>query len=456
MFDRSALSACLALALAIPGLLPAQQVLPDPLPLLRSGPLLGAATPETTTVWVQTRQPCRVQVRYWPEGQPDAARLTPEVQTAPESDLIARLAVTGLRFGTRYDYELFLDGQRVPLPYPLRLRSKPVWRHRTDPPDVRIAFGSCAYINDLPYDRPNQTYGGDYEIFRSIAAAQPDLMLWLGDNAYYREGDWGSEAGMRRRMSHDRALPEMQPLFAAAQSYAIWDDHDFGSNDADRTFPGRETALRVFRDYWDNPSYGTAETPGVFTRFTWSDAEFFLLDGRYHRSPDTLPDGDPGKQMFGAAQLRWLEEALASSQATFKIVASGNQFWSPLTYFEAFGNFPAEQKQLLDFLRRTKIPGVVFLSGDRHAAELIRRQEKGLYTLYDFTSSPLTSGMFQDDEHREQTNPARVPGTWVMTTRNFGMLEITGKPGARVLTFRALDVQGKELWRHAIPEGELR
>lgn len=448
----SRLLALLLILAFVPGA--AQQAPPDPTALLRSGPMLGPAELTEATIWLQTARPCRVQVRFWEEGRPETARLSPEIVTAEAGDLIARIRLPGLRFGTRHDYEVYLDGLRLPRSYPLTFQTQALWRWRTDPPDFRAALGSCSYTNDPPYDRPGDPYGGSPEIFRAIAAQKPDLMLWLGDNLYYREGDWTTEGGMRYRNAHDRSLPEMQPLLGATHHYAIWDDHDYGPNNADRTFRDREASLRVFKDYWMNPTYGLPETPGVFTRFEWSDVEFFLLDDRYHRSPNDWPEG-PDKRMYGRAQLDWLKESLLSSQATFKIVAGGNQFWNPIVDYEALGRFPAEQRELLDFLRDAKVEGVVFLSGDRHHTELLKRVEPGLYPLYEFTSSPLTSGTATGNTN-EKDNPARVPGTWVTTVRNFGLLEVTGKPEERVLRMRTLDPQGKEIWKYEIREGELR
>ena len=114
---------------------------------------------------------------------------------------------------------------------------------------------------------------------------------------------------------------------------------------------------------------------------------------------------------------------------------------------------PAEQQELLDFLRTARIEGVVFLSGDRHHTELLKRQEPGLYPLYEFTSSPLTSNGRRIPE--EENNPRRVPGTWVTATRNFGIVEVTGPPKERVLTLRTLDGTGKELWKREIRRAEL-
>ena len=431
----------------------AQQPAPNPREWLRSGPMVGPAERTETTVWLQTTRPARVQVRFWPEGDPSkGARLSAEVETAAAGDHIARLPLTGLAFGTRYAYEVYLDGLRVDLPYPAGFQTQAMWEHRTPPPPLRIALGSCAYVNDPPYDRPEETYGGAYEIFGAIAAQKPDLMLWLGDNVYYREADWTGESAMRYRYAHTRALRELQPLLAAAHHYATWDDHDYGPNNSDRTFRGREESLRVFRDYWPNPSFGTLEVPGVFTRFTWSDVEVFLLDDRFHRSPNAMPES-PDKRMYGREQLRWLLEGLASSEATFKVVVGGNQFLNHHEH-EDLGDFPAEKEELLGFLAASGIGGVVLVSGDRHHTELLKLDRPGLYPLYEFTSSPLTSGGSKIEE--EADNPLRIPGTWVTDgTRNFGLIEVTGPEDDRVLTLRTLDAAGQELWRRQIRRSEL-
>ncbi|HJQ68843.1 MAG TPA: alkaline phosphatase D family protein [Blastocatellia bacterium] len=446
------LIALLLLMLASSSFVTAQQTQPDPARWLRSGPMLGYSEMTETVVWLQTRKPARVQLRFWKQGQPATARLSDAVDTNAAADHIARIKISTLEFGAKYDYEVYIDGQRVALPYAATFQTQAMWRWRTDPPAARIAIGSCSYVNDAPYDRPGRPYGDGVEIFKAIADQKPDAMIWLGDNIYYREADWLSESAMRYRYAHTRELAQMQPLLASAHNYAIWDDHDFGPNDSDRTFRLREAALGVFKDYWANMTYGTDDTPGVFSRFEWGDVEFFLLDDRYHRAPNRMPAG-PEKVMFGEAQMRWLMESLASSDATFKIIAGGNQMLNPMTFFEAFGNYPVEQKRLLDFLRESKITGVLFISGDRHHTELIKRDDLGTYPLYDFTSSPLTAGTGRSD--REANNPARVANTWVTGVKNFGLIEVSGKAQDRRLLLRTIDLNGKELWRHEIKASEL-
>jgi alkaline phosphatase D len=419
---------------------------------IRSGPMLGYAEIQAVAVWLQTRDPRRVQLRYWPAEKPAAARLSAEVATARENDHIARFQLEGLQFGTRYEYEVYLDGLRVAFDYPTRFQTQVMWRWRSDPPAFRFAIGSCAYTNDPPFDRPGTPYGSDHEIFTAIAQQQPDLMLWLGDNVYYREADWLTEGGMRNRWATHRELPSLQPLLASTHHYGIWDDHDYGPNDSDRTFRGRATALEVFQDYWLNPSFGTLETPGVFGRFEWGDVEFFLLDDRFHRTPDAWPAGRD-KRMWGEEQFRWLKESLRSSLATFKIVANGSQMLQPKPYDEELGCF-AEKQELLDFLKQEQISGVVLLSGDIHHTELMRLPRPDAYPLFEFTSSPLTAGGRRD--HIYDENALRVPGTWVTGgVHNFGLIEVRGSRGNRELLLKALDKTGQVLWQQAISEDDL-
>jgi alkaline phosphatase D len=421
--------------------------------VLRSGPMLGYSEMTETVVWLQTNSPARVHLNYWKQADAKSAKQTKTIQTGSEGDHIARFTISGLDFGTRYEYEVYLNDQKLNFNYPLQFQTQQHWRWRTDPPDFKFAIGSCAYINDPPFDRPGKPYGSGYEVFSAIADQNPDFMIWLGDNYYFREPDWLTETAMRYRVAQNRSLPELQRLLSSTHHYATWDDHDFGPNDSDGTFRGKDWALKIFQDYWANNTYGHDGIKGVFGRFEWADAEFFLLDDRYHRTPNR--GAGEKREMFGAAQMRWLRESLRSSAAPFKIIVGGNQMLNPLTPKESWSEFPEEQKRFFEFLRDEKIEGVVFLSGDRHYSELLKRTDLGTYPLYDFTSSPLTAGNSKPFKE-EENNPHRVPGTLILDVKNFGIIEIGGKPKNRTLTMKTIDLNGKERWRHEINENDLK
>lgn len=429
-------------------------------PKLSSGPMPGWSAVTESSLWVQTSDAADVQFLYHPSDRPADARLTPTVRTDASGDHIATVVLADLEPGTRYDVALFLDGERVALAHPVHVQTQPLWLWRGQgdlphaPPEFSFTFGSCSYVNDPPHDRPGRPYGGGYEIYDTIAATSPAFMLWLGDNIYLRAADWLTEDGIRRRYRTSRAAAPLQRLLGATHHYATWDDHDYGYNDSDRSFPLRDETAGVFADYWPSVALGDDEGRGVFQRFSWGDCEFFMLDDRTWRSPNVAPE-TADKRMFGRAQMQWLKDALISSRATFKFIVNGNQLTNPVANFEGFGRFPAEQAELFAFLQDRQIEGLVFLSGDRHHSELLVTEPfDGCYPWLEFTSSPLSSGVFASDE--EADNPARVPGTLVNDRRSFGRVTVRGPFGTRVLVLSAHDAAGNELWRYEVAEGDLR
>lgn len=397
--------------------------------------IVGPATTDSVVLWVQTDRPGQVELRY--HQHPLAGSVARAIgRTKPESHLIERLHLTGLVPGARYCGTLWLEGSLVPVTFQTVPR---------EPRDITIAFGSCVYVNDPAI--PKGENGGEYEIFDRIVEDAPDLMLWLGDNVYYRPGDWDSAEAMRARTRKDRLrLPNLWPLFASVQNYAIWDDHDFGPNNADASFPHKEAALEVFHEVWPGGTCGQDQIPGAFYRFSWADVDFFMLDDRYYRSSDA---------MYGPAQMAWLKEQLKSSKAPFKLVVGGCQMLNPVAPYEAWATTPRERQEFLEFIARERIEGLVFLSGDRHCAELICLRPKGGYPLYEFTSSPLTSSLHQMTPE-EKENPARVNGSWFSERRNYGLARVSGPTGHRLLTLECKDSQGQLVWTLQLKEQQLR
>lgn len=221
-------------------------------PTLASGPMVGYSEFREVMVWTQTTAPAKVQLKYWETGKKEIPLFSEIVTTDKASAFTAHLLADQVQPGKTYNYEILLNGKAVPRDYPLAFQSQTLWQHRTDPPAVKFAVGSCAYMNDPLYDRPGNPYGGDEQIFTSIHKARPEFMVWLGDNVYYREVDWNTTTGMRYRYTHDRALPELQPLLGSTHHYAIWDDHDYGPNDSDRGYHKKKEALEIFKLFWAN------------------------------------------------------------------------------------------------------------------------------------------------------------------------------------------------------------
>lgn len=413
--------------------------------LLKAGPMVGYVDMREALLWVQTTSAAEVQFVYWDSLQPATRYYTDKVTTQKEGVFTAKLVADQLLPGKVYAYQLLINGQPVERPYPQYFKSQVLWRFRTDPPPFTIALGSCSYFNEPDYDRPGRAYGGEYGIFQSIYNRRPDLMLWLGDNIYLREGDFYSRTGIMHRNTHARATAELQPLLASTHHYAIWDDHDFGPNDSDRSFVHKDVALEAFRLFWGNPTFGVNGEKGITSWFEHNDMHFFLMDDRYHRAPNDRKTGDC--TIMGETQREWLIDALAASQAPFKLVANGGQVLNTAKVFETYANVcPEEREWLLKRIEEENIKGVVFLTGDRHHTELSQYTNAAGNIVYDLTISPLTSG---PASNVREVNDHRVEGTLV-TQRNFGMLTFSGPRTAREMLIQVFDAAGNELWQRSL------
>lgn len=417
---------------------------------LQSGPMVGYSTMREVLLWVQTTAPAEVHFEYWEEGKQSDPQQTAKVQTTAAQAYVAKIAVSPLEPGTTYQYALFIDEKEVKRSYPLRFQTQTLWQYRTDPPAFTFAFGSCAFVNEEIYDRPGDGYGGEYEIFTSIAEKKPDFMVWGGDNMYLREADWNSRTGIIHRFTHTRSLEEMQPLLGSTHHYATWDDHDFGPNNSDRSFPQKHLTEEVFNLFWGNLNTNLTGEGGVTSHFAWQDCEFFMLDNRYFRSPQFRKTGQ--RQMLGEKQMQWLIDALVNSRAPFKFVVMGGQAVSDYAYYENYATFPEERARLLSLIEQENIPGVIFLTGDRHHTILSKMERPASYPLYDLTCSSLTAGAHPP---REDENTYRVKGTEV-GVRNFSILSVSGPRKDRVLNIEVFDAKGKSLWTHEIKATDLQ
>lgn len=423
---------------------------------LRSGPMVGYGQMTEVMLWVQTTTSATVHYQYWDSAEPSKKLKSVQQKTTEDNFYTAKTLVTGLAPGKKFEYEILIDGNVVKRNYPLRFQTQPLWQWRTDPPVFSVAFGSCTFVNETAIDRPGKPYGSNYEIFKTIRSKNPDLFIWGGDNIYLREVDWDTQSGIAYRYSHTREIAEMQPLLGSVHNYAIWDDHDYGPNDADRTFRLKESSLNIFKAFWANQTYGIENTNGTFGRFMWGDVEFFLLDDRYHRSPNDAPN-DAAKTMFGKEQLQWLKDCLSNSNAPFKFIVNGNQVLNANgEYYEAMTQFTTEYNDLVTYIKANKISGVIFLSGDRHHTELVVHTDSAFYPLYDFTSSSLTSGLNSKLSEKEQNNPSRVEGTLVNDKHNFGMLRFSGTQKERIVTMECYDLTGALRWSKEIKANDLK
>ncbi len=411
-----------------------------------SGPMVGYVESEEVMIWLQTNQLCDVHIEYFPKNQPNIKLKSKIVKSTilfeKESTNPVYIAKILLKTepSTEYFYEVFLNQKKITIDYPLSFKTQSFWHYRKDPQDFTIALGSCFFVNDSVYDRPGKSYGGNYEILKSIYEKKPDLMIWLGDNTYLREPDYFTISGLLYRYTHTRSLKELQPLLASCAHYAIWDDHDYGPNDSDRSYKFKNISQQIFESFWANPK--PFQNTSFYTSFSYEDCEFFLLDNRYFRTPNKRTSDK--RTILGDEQLQWLIDALVASKANFKFVCVGGQVLNTAAVFENYAIFDEERKYIIETIQKENIKNVLFLTGDRHHSELSVTPNEP--KIYDFTISPLTAGAanFPDEK-----NEWRVPNSYI-GVRNFGLINVSGKLKERTLNLLIFDSNGKELWKYSI------
>lgn len=425
-----------------------------------AGPMLGHSELRTATIWMQFTDDVRsADIYYLPQNLADAKSKQVAMQLAGGEFNTATAVLSALEPGTTYSYTVRINNQPGIVANG-RLTTTTLWQYRSAAPDFSFITGSCAYQNDTPYDRPGRAYGKNAAIFDIMAGENAQFMLWLGDNWYTREVDYYSKWGLFYRASKQRSAPELQRLLKAMPQYAIWDDHDYGPNDADKSYPLKATSREVFMRYWNNPSGGFNDQ-GIYTKLNWNDVDIFMLDDRWFRSNDHMQDSvhllpNPGKKMLGDEQMEWLKNALLHSnnnkQVNFRIIAVGSQVLNPYSPWDCLYHFPAEYKELMTFIADNRINGVLFMSGDRHHSEIIRTERPGMYPLYDITVSPLTAGTAKSGG-AEINNPSRVGPE--IAENNYAKFSFTGDAKNRTLTVQYKDAKGTLLHEWSVTAAEL-
>jgi alkaline phosphatase D len=405
----------------------------DGYPRAMQGPMIGAPTSHSFKVWLRLAGPTPVRIEYADNPDFRDARKTPLHHPRKEEEYCLTIPVEGLEAGTTYFYRLEVSGGEdyyLGGHLPFSTKTAPL---ASEGARFTIAYGSCARFQENRV-QPIWEVVGDYD---------PDLFFWLGDNVY---ADTNDPDILSEEFQRQREVSTLQPVLARVPQLAVWDDHDFGLNNHNRTNPQKADNLERWKRYWPNPAYGTAEIPGIFFRYNYAGVDFFFLDGRYYRDPNEDPSS-PGKTMLGEAQIEWLKAELKRSESPFKVLVSGS-VWTNAKgpHGDAWSAFLDERDALFAWIMKEQITGVVLLSGDTHTGELnaIPLSENGGYDLYDLTASPLAQQPSDGWIFREPELRIRVPYSM---SENFGWLDFDLTQEDPTLTFNLVGTEGVPVWR---------
>lgn len=319
-----------------------------------------------------------------------------------------------------------------------------------------ITFGSCA-----SQEKPQP-------VWEAVINKSPDLFLFMGDNIY---ADTEDTVIMKNKYQKLAAKPGYQKLLNTCEVLSIWDDHDYGVNDGDATYPKKEESEAIFLDFFnvdkDSPR---RKRPGIYDAKTFGTpgkkVQVILLDTRYFKDPQVpnlesvekkkeknligwyVPTDDTTTTMLGKAQWEWLEQQL-QEEADLRIIASSVQVISYEKGMESWGNFPHERKRLFNLIGKTNANGVIFISGDVHFSE-ISRTDEGPYPLYDFTSSGLTHA---GEAGAKAVNNYRLGNAYAEP--NFGSITIDWDEDDPLILMQAISLDEEIKIEHKVRLSEL-
>lgn len=260
---------------------------------------------------------------------------------------------------------------------------------------------------------------------------EPDFLILSGDQVYVDSFEF-----VERQKANDYDLWQRYvdslrriPLYHWKQLvpvFALWDDHDYGTNDGDRNFISRDSAIKLFQG-----TYGGLELPGVWEKGPGGICSslkafgqvFYFMDDRSFRQPNKNQLFPEPYGHWGQMQHEWLIQKLSLDSSPSWII-NGNQVFNGVTlsYKEAFElNHPKEFIKLIDSLQKLPQP-VVFGSGDIHLSEIMRVPKERIgYETFEFTSSSMHS--YKGDGWE---NPMRLQGAYCKE-HNFMMIRSVNK-----------------------------
>lgn len=292
--------------------------------------------------------------------------------------------------------------------------------------NVNFCIGSCA------------DYTGDKneEIFAAIEDQKPDFFLWLGDNIYSKEPNWGNKKSMAEAYTKRHSTKAIASMFdVVRKQYAIWDDHDFGPNDADSSFSGKNISAKIFESVWNQTPVNLSVNGDIRWRMRNNEIALIGLDNRSHRGP-------VGTQVLGKNQLNWLRETLNMYEdARIIFIAIGSQVLNDAKVFENYSKFPKERLEFLNICSESKSQ-IVFLTGDRHHGGLNIKYVNNK-RLIDITSSPLTSSTHNPSKKEMRKNTSLVRGS-IVNVNHFNHVIWDGESN---LSTEFIDINGDVIYK---------
>ncbi len=464
---------------------------------LEWGPVTGAVMPKQARIKTAASKAPGLKLVYYPlaaVSQAETLRMSRDMGDT----LVFEAQLARLKPHTRYQYHIMDMNDR------LMARAQ----FRTAPPadnqeHFRFGYISCFRGGDTPLPGVEQ-----------LMKTDPHFVLNVGDWGYYDTTDhfpqdtnvFPLKAARVQQAYFDRYTQDAMPTLLRQTSLAYtWDDHDWQNDNASAhhftiyqdkkqqpqevPFPkqARTNSHAGYRRYV--PHY-PLEQPGaespIYQRFRWGPAEFFILDTRSNRTPNTgalkqvngqwhyQPSSE--NQCLGTEQLQWLLDGLKNSDATWKFVVTSIAFNTGLENYvhqalalkdqelkilwykfpaenltsilmDSWPGFAVERDLILNHCRKHDIRNLIFLSGDTHIAAMDDGSNAGFPEL-------MSGGMTRGSKAAYWLSRLFKTNVWNTYAQGkapskvrdaFGLVDVHG---ADSVTLKTVDERGEIIGQH--------
>ena len=298
---------------------------------------------------------------------------------------IVTFQLEGLQPNTQYYYGLEIDG---------RLDPTKRGQFRTFPPDgpasFQIAFASCGRT------------GSTRDVYDRIREHHPLFYMNMGD-FHYQDIKTNSRALFRAAYDAVLASPQQADLYRHVPLVYMWDDHDYGGNNANRKSTTHEAARLTYDEYVPHYRFAMLDNEApIFQSFTVGRVKFILTDLRSDRDDPKKKD-DADKTILGPKQKEWLKQELLAANGRYPLICwmssvpwIGEAGKSPYRRLSTnrygfihhtnlvesastrtnrgrgggdedhWSVFSTERREIADFIKSNHIQGVCILHGDSH------------------------------------------------------------------------------------------
>lgn len=246
----------------------------------------------------------------------------------------------------------------------------------------RIAVASCANYRKLDLQAT---------MYNQMQQQCPDLIFFIGDIVYSnsrvssvvgRPEDPSTALERYIQTWNTVNLYQLEPLIP---TLAVWDDHDYGTNNGGVSHPHKDIMKEMFRAFYPLPLQHNCLSagPGVSFRLSAFGVDFYLMDGRTFFEKKVT--------QWGAAQDAWFSgDYNASSNPAW--ILNGTQFFRYFFTVESLEKSAEPTFLMLQNMLSNKKKPTALFSGDVHCSQVqeIPASYCGFKT-YEITSSGIHS-----------------------------------------------------------------